>query len=252
MKRRLSLILILILGLAACAPRAEPSTPTPLPTPDPCAGAALQAAAQAVHSKMREFDDASALASVTPRDQLPAVITDLQRIRREAQDLSVPSCLDNLKRLQIAHMNTVIETLMAFLGGASGDVVNRGVSQARQLHDLYTLELMRVLGLTLVPATASPTLTTPEAQAPGETVTPQIIMVVNPGPATVNMRADPSLDAASLGVLAVGAAAPAVGRTADGTWILIEVPGQPGVRAWVYTSLITLSGPIEALPGVTR
>jgi hypothetical protein len=105
---------------------------------------------------MREFDDASTLASALTEDQLPAAVSELQRIRRIAQDEPVPSCLSPLKDLQINHMNTVIDTLLAMLNGAKPEDLQAGISDARKLHDDYALELAKVLGVTVV---ANPTTT---------------------------------------------------------------------------------------------
>jgi hypothetical protein len=58
-----------------------------------------------------------------------------------------------LKTYQIAHMNSVINTLIAFMGGNDQQTVDQYLALARQQHDQYTLELARVLGLTVVPAT---------------------------------------------------------------------------------------------------
>lgn len=112
---------------------------------------------------MREFDDASLLAANTTKDQLRPAIADLQRIQREAQDVTatVPSCLANLNKLELAHMNTVITTLISFMGGADQTNLNKGIDLARQQHDAYTLELSRLLGLTMVAPSAVPTAVTP-------------------------------------------------------------------------------------------
>jgi hypothetical protein len=59
-------------------------------------------------------------------------------------------------------MNTVINTLIAFLGGSDQKTVDQGIALARQQHDQYTLELARLLGLTVEPATIiSPATETP-------------------------------------------------------------------------------------------
>src|SRR5262247_2636167 len=55
--------------------------PTTTLTPDPCSPGQIEAQVQKVHKHMREFDDASILASSTPREQLSSSIADLQRIR---------------------------------------------------------------------------------------------------------------------------------------------------------------------------
>jgi len=123
-------------------------------TPDPCAAGNVEKAVDKVHSHMREFDDASALAANLPREQLNGSIANLQKIRRDAEDEPIPACLTNLKDYQIQHMNSVIATLIAFMGGANQQDLDKGISIARQQHDQYTLELARILGLTIVPATA--------------------------------------------------------------------------------------------------
>lgn len=140
-------------------------TATTLPvtsTPDPCAPENIEAETQKIHKYMREFDDASTLAASRPKEQLTDSIAELQRIRRAAEDQLTPVCLANLKTYQISHMNSVINTLIAFMSGASQADVDQGIALARDQHDKYTLELARVLGLTVVapPVTApSPTST---------------------------------------------------------------------------------------------
>jgi hypothetical protein len=114
---------------------------------------------------MREFDDASVLASKLPRDQLTDSVADLQRIRREAEDEQVPACLTNLRKYQVDHMNSVISTLLVFIGGTDTTTLEQGIAIARQQHDQYTLELARLLGLTVVPGT-------PVTGTPGGTATP--------------------------------------------------------------------------------
>ena len=135
------------------SPTATPTATEVIPTatPDPCADENIEGEVAKVHKFMREFDDASVLAANMPREQLSTAIAGLQKIRRDAEDQLVPSCLFMLKTYQIAHMNTVINTLIAFLGGSDQDVIDQGIALARQQHDQYTLELARVLGLTVIP-----------------------------------------------------------------------------------------------------
>jgi hypothetical protein len=56
-------------------------------------------------------------------------------------------------------MNSVINTLIAFRGGADQKSLDQGIGLARQQHDQYTLELARLLGLTVVAATPPPSAT---------------------------------------------------------------------------------------------
>ncbi len=170
------LVILLVLIISACgnAPTSAPATtiPTSLPTvtntPDPCAPENIQAEVQKVHKLMREFDDGSTLAASVPTDQLTPVISNLQSIRRDAEDLVVPPCLVKLKTYEVNHMNIVIGTLINLISYANGqvskDVIDQGIALARQEHDNYTIELATVLGLT--PVVATP------AEIPTQTSTP--------------------------------------------------------------------------------
>ena len=217
------------------------ATPTITSTPDPCAPENITAEIEKVHKLMREFDDASLLASNTPLDQLNPSIADLQRIRRVAEDQRAPACLAMLKQYQLAHMNTVINTLLGFLSGSDQEKLNQSIALARQQHDQYTLELATLLGLTIVaPPTQQVENGTPVAIA---TPTFAGLYITNPGPTTVNIRALPDLNSDTLGLMAVGASAVVLGRTADALWYQIEFPDQPGQTAWVYVSLVQISDP---------
>lgn len=201
---------------------------------------------------MREFDDASLLAANTTKDQLLPAISNLQRIRREAQDLTVPSCLANLYKLELQHMDTVITTLISFMGGADQANLNKGIDLARQQHNAYTLELSRLLGLTMVAPTAAPTQAGTSITPPPATQAASApLTITNPGPNLVNLRRTPDLNGETLGTLDVNATAIAHYQTSDGTWYLVEIPTKPGQTAWVYASLVKLSGPASSLPIAT-
>jgi hypothetical protein len=105
---------------------------------------------------MREFDTAAAPVAGISMEQLPPVISDLQRIRRAAEDLQIPACLATLKTYQLNYMNLTIQTLLAFVGSSNPAVLGDGLALARQEHDRYSLELVRLLGITLAPVTATP------------------------------------------------------------------------------------------------
>jgi hypothetical protein len=161
-----SSVLCVAMYLTACKPLVTP-VPTVTPTPDPCAQGNIGAKVKKVNDLMRAFDDASLLTSNTPREQLVPAISNMQTIRRTAEDQSIPACLTRLKALQLAHMNTVIETFISFNGGADMSTLNNKIALARQQHDAYAIELARLLGVTIVPVTAvpfpieTPTIATP-------------------------------------------------------------------------------------------
>ena len=43
--------------------------------------------------------------------------------------------------------------MIAFVGGADTETLNKGIADASQEHDLYTLEIARLLGITRSPGT---------------------------------------------------------------------------------------------------
>jgi len=247
---RLIFAIFIVLLVAACggdeaeAPVETPTLAATL-TPDPCSAENLPAEVDRLHKHMREFDDYAALASNTPQAQLVTVIPEMQRVLRETEDQVVPACLADLKKLQMDHMKIVVQTLLAFISSSDTSVVNAGITQARELHAQYDIEMARLLGVTLTVIT--PVVPTQPIQ-PTATPTP---LVTNPGPNELNLRNAPDFNAPATTVLTVGGSTIALGRTADNQWVQVQVPGQPDQSAWVYATVIELSTSIEALPIVT-
>ena len=163
-KLLLHLFPLLLLFISACGgqpaatAQTESLTPTTNPDEDPCATQNLPGTVQPINDLMREFEDASQLASNLPAQQLPAVISSLQRIRRDVEDVQIPACLATLKTHELNHMNLMIQTLLAFVGGADQEALTSGLEKARNEHDLYSLEIVRLLGITLAPITATPSV----------------------------------------------------------------------------------------------
>jgi hypothetical protein len=123
----------------------------PSKTPDACAVEIVRPEVEKMHALMLEFYDASALASKTPPDRLILVIPSLQEIRRRTDAVKVSDCLKTLKELEVAHMNTVINTMLAFMSNADAGLLVEGVVQARLLNEEYRKEKARLLGEEYVP-----------------------------------------------------------------------------------------------------
>jgi hypothetical protein len=228
--------------LTACGALGKGSpTPGITATVDYCAPDNIKIAAGLVNEFMRQFDDESALASNLPRSQLATHISTLQAIRRAAQDQRVPTCLAQLKQLQLTHMNTVISTLLGFLGGGDQASVSQGIDVARQQHDQYVLELAKVLGVTPIVVTRAPT---PEpTEVLGGTPGAPAVMALNPGPFPINLRGTPSESGELVATLDVGKAVLALAESSDGKWVQVVVPGHPDETAWVLSSEVQLSSP---------
>ena len=157
MKKLVSYLLLCLLFLSsACANQQTSAQNFPTVNPDPCASANLPVTVQEINDLMREFDDASQLASNLPAQQLPEAISNMQRIRRAAEDLPIPDCLTSLKSYQLNHMNVMIQTLLAFVAGANQETLTNGLAAARQEYDRYSIELVRLLGITLAPIIGTP------------------------------------------------------------------------------------------------
>jgi hypothetical protein len=242
-------VLVCSLLLGGCSPAVSP---TPIqaeasPTIDPCLPEYAHVLTQRVNDHMREFDDASTLASNLTVDQLPASVADLQRIRREAQDEPVPSCLGKLKDLQLAHMNSVINVFLEMLNGVPAQDLQTGVSTARRLHDDYLLEMAQVLGLQVVTQTPAAIpeafLNTPAA--------PGVASVINPSTMELKLRLAPDLASPVVATLAANASAPLLGKSADGLWLQLQLPGSSTEKAWVLLEMVTLTTSLDTLPVVT-
>jgi hypothetical protein len=268
MKNKILLLVVLLsLLLAACGGKAAPSGATAVSstsvsstsvsstavgsTSDPCSTENVKDAVTKVNDLMRQFDDYSLVAQNTPQAQLTQVIPPIQKVLRDAEDQKVPACLENLKKFQLGHMNAVIQTLLVLLANPQPNknavaAIQAGIAQARDLHHQYDIEYARLLGITLV---APPTNTTPSgtpgASAPGAAAP---FTVTNMDTSAVVLVASPNATAGGVATLDAGLTALAFGQTADGKWIQVEVPGQPGQKAWVDATLVKASG---TLPVVT-
>ncbi|MGQ9851611.1 MAG: serine hydrolase [Aggregatilineaceae bacterium] len=65
-----------------------------------------------------------------------------------------------------------------------------------------------------------------------------------------NLRAGPGVEYALVGEIVSGTRYPVLARHAYVPWLQLQVPGMP--LAWVYADLVTVSGPLGALPSVTE
>jgi len=150
-------------------------TPSPTSTPDPCSPKNIDEQVKRVNSLTREFMDTDQiLASTLSRDTNIALVQDMQRIRRNAEEQSAPSCLSDLKNYQLGYMNARIDiysTALAFLNtyGSSGArqkdlnqlLVPLTIKSAVAAHQ-YENEYARMMGLpTLTPIVLITVTSTP-------------------------------------------------------------------------------------------
>jgi hypothetical protein len=242
-------------------PTASPVLPTPSPAPvslatltplsgtplsavtpsaDMCTAENLPKTVNLVNTYMIQFGNYESLAQAVVQSQLPLVIKAMQGIRNAAASQAIPPCLADLKTYALKHMDTVLQTLDAFRSNPNKQALPTAIKQAQNDYGQYTTELARLMG--------------PVAGAPGTqpAKTQPSTMVLNPGPNPLNLHVSPSLTSQTIGVLNASETAMVLGKSSNGEWVQIEVPGQNGQKAWVYASLVEyLSGNPNALPVAT-
>ncbi|MEX1247224.1 MAG: hypothetical protein WEA61_01975, partial [Anaerolineales bacterium] len=111
----------------------------------------LPAAYALLNSRLREFDDAATLAINVPREQVVTRVEDMQRIRRQTEELDVPNCLVLLRASMLAYMNRVVELLVGFAGGVSPALVLQGLESSEPLRDAMEAEMATLTGATVTP-----------------------------------------------------------------------------------------------------
>ncbi len=159
-----------LLLAAGCGPSAPIPTNTPVPSPtaafqaDPCNSSKVRDTVKPLNDLVRQFDDYAELASNVLQSELVKVIPPMQAIRRAAEDQAAPSCLASLKQYALLYMDATIQTLETFQAKASANAIATGITQARQYHNQYAVELARLLGVTLpAPSATAPAIPSPAA-----------------------------------------------------------------------------------------
>lgn len=95
-------------------------TLTPTPTTIPPCWAQYPEYEAAIDLLFDEWNDGVAIAQRTSRVNLNEPIADLQAIRREFDRLDTPECAETLREKGVFYMDTTIDTLISFMGGADG------------------------------------------------------------------------------------------------------------------------------------
>ncbi len=113
---------------------------------------------------------------------------------------------------------------------------------------LFTSVIILSACLSWLPAVqASPPEQLPTGSIPTMTGTPSGPMaVVQPSNETqINLRSGPGSLYDRVGVLLIGQKVPAIGRSPQNEWIMVEYPGVPGGTAWVYALYVKIEPPTQ-------
>lgn len=254
------LALIVLFILTSCSGKSNTGIETPSSTPNPCAPNQIGKEIDKINELMRAFDDATFIANLTDQKLLAQPIMEMQAIRRQVENLEMPSCLKNLQVSAISYMNMVINYLAHFMGGISQEQINAEIAASQNLRIAYEEEIARQIGATYVPpptripvtpATPKPTQENNSSSTQPAEKTPVAdpkFIVTNTSQASINIRLEPSLTSAIVGYLQPEETAQAIGRTTDSEWIAILLTNSSIAYAWVYSENVTLNVPVEQLP----
>jgi hypothetical protein len=149
------LLALFPLLLTACN-SASLLAPTATPTIDPCAPELVSAAIEEADGIYARFRDATDLAGSTPRMSLAPMIADMQAIRRDAEAMEMPPCLQDMHKAMIASMNGGIDALQSFLADEDDDVTTALLDVATELAAKYNEERAKALGEHALPQSGQP------------------------------------------------------------------------------------------------
>lgn len=93
----------------------------PTPAPPPCRLDDGQLAADRMRGLLEEWRDTTRLAGATSRIALSGPVTQLQRIRRDAQAMRWPTCAEQARRHLLQMMDDTIDGLLAFMSNQEAD-----------------------------------------------------------------------------------------------------------------------------------
>ena len=127
-----------------------------IPTTDYIATAVYEQCAQITADKLRElgsisqrYEDAFKLATSTSKIMLAPQVELLQSIKREADIISVPKCMEKLKGFVISAFNNGIEGFLAFMQDKGDAVVNSFFEQSSKDSNAAVAEMNNIAAICL-------------------------------------------------------------------------------------------------------
>jgi len=103
-------------------PRGLPQLPSPTPTPTPSVEA-WREYHELWEDHAKEWDDANAIAGSTARIALAGPVSELQKLRREWEDVEPPEGLEKFHNKILDYEESIIEGYLAFMSKEPDDVV---------------------------------------------------------------------------------------------------------------------------------
>lgn len=141
-KRKTPLIVILIVLavfiLAAGAGYAWYSTS------GPCGTKLVASAVQDLSGLHDDFNDYVEIASSTSRIALTGPVTEMQNIKKEAQSLIVPTCLDHARSLLVDSMSANVSGFLLFMAQEKDSLILEKMQAASDLRMEFYKEIARI------------------------------------------------------------------------------------------------------------
>jgi hypothetical protein len=134
-------------GLAFVAASGMPAQlmamlPTPVPTPPPpCRLDDGQPVFDRMQVFMDEWRDTVRVAGATSRIALSTPVSQLQRLRRDAQSIRWPLCAEQAKRHLVQMMDDTIEGFLTFMSNGGDAATERQFRAASEQMDALSTEL---------------------------------------------------------------------------------------------------------------
>jgi len=110
----------------------------------PCGTKVIDGAADQITSLLTRWLDAARLADTTSRIALSGPVSSLQQIRRDTDDIQVPSCLRLAKGHMVVGMDYAIDGFLLFMGEASDDQISSRFDLAEASFGHVVQELTRI------------------------------------------------------------------------------------------------------------
>jgi hypothetical protein len=257
MKKGFFLLISLVLVLVAAyfiRARADESVEL-----DACDPSQISQTIAPFNSMLQSFDDKSMIAFNVPRDLVIEPTMRMQDVRRDLANLDTPECLQSLKGQMLKYMDSILNVLVAFIGGAGPEQTRAGLEVAQPLRLSLEAELADLLGATLTPyptaarqaqiPVSGNTDETAELIAP--TATAEHLLATVRNSTGANLRFGPSLNYSFTYVLDAGTVVELLGISDDGQWIFVNVPDIENGQGWLYASLIESQTSYDLLPVLT-
>ncbi|MDP2964911.1 MAG: SH3 domain-containing protein [Pelolinea sp.] len=243
MKKAAVIIGLVVISVSSCTsffPVQEPPIYTPLPltmTPDPCGPESISAEIEMIRGSLNEFQEVAFIATNTPRESLISPVMMLEEIRQNLISLVVPECVQDLKQGYSDYTASLLRYFSKLMNKSAAKIADIDLQNSETLWKIVETEYENVITnarLEFQPLTGTESVLLKEAEFGA--------IAINDGDKSVNVRAQPDLDAKIVSSLEPGVQAMVVGRTEKGDWIRVYVLG---IYGWLFSETITLNVDME-------